>query len=293
MLDSRWVASPPSVAKPAVTATIDRALLIERARPGNPDPRSALGVLADCLQEDGDPRGWAIAHALGDSALVPVGIERCGAPRQPCDVAVFAFAPFARALGSPTRALDAELVLVTPLGVDLSRPGTPSPDLLVARVPLSARVAYRLLGLGWYMASPHVPMQLGGNEARLQARLREWGLSIIDRATWSYCTRRGGGHGRPNDLGLCGVGSLEVVDGPYGPCLADPAVASILAYVPESALALAAVRPVRRLRAGDHGSFGHSASLQAASATTSASATRRARSANPQCSGPVRTRSSP
>jgi len=250
-------------------------------------------VLADCLQDEGDPRGWAIAHALEDSALVPVGIERCGAPRQARDIAVFAFAPFLRALGSPVRAPDAELVLATPLGVDLSRPGIPSPDLLVARVPLSARVGERLLGLGWYMHSPRVAMQLGSNDGCIQARLREWGLSIIDRATWSYCMRHGPGIRRPNDLGLCGVSALEVVDGSYGPCLADPEFASHLVYVPESALALAAVRPIRRLRAGDHLSFGTSASLLAASATTSASATRPGRSANPQCSGQVRTRSSP
>lgn len=97
--------------------------LVSRARVGVPAPRAALAVVADALQESGEPLGAALAAALADPDLEPLGIDTFACPNDTegerrFDVPVFVFVPFARAIGlaAGERAPDTELVLLPPPG---------------------------------------------------------------------------------------------------------------------------------------------------------------------------------
>lgn len=144
-------------------STIDA--LVALCRPGVPDVRERLHVLGDALLERGDPRGRTLIDLLADPWLRAIGIESFGAPHEHAplrfDVPVFELAPFAAAIGlaSGGRAVDAEFVLLPPLGVDgpfrwgrpddgapfdprdEAPPATAQPaPFLIARTALSQRV---------------------------------------------------------------------------------------------------------------------------------------------------------
>lgn len=97
--------------------------LLARAAVGVADATAAMGVLADYLQEAGDPLGVALVAALADSSLECIGIEAFACSNdvegvRRFAVPVFRLVPFARALGlAPSeRAADTELVLLPPPG---------------------------------------------------------------------------------------------------------------------------------------------------------------------------------